>query len=224
MLKLCSKACGDLKDCTIISGSMKGFSCLRSRVLRGFIAHWACGVHYFSLCVFFCWSRELSYILSILLFSCLTHSTIHVLFLVFASTHERSLSAYPWSIPDKLQSVDLCSGIDSPSPNNQPISLTSDWSASWLYLFAPLEMSVSSSLAGLGASHLAVAIDQWMTCAVMMVCYAGSPTVVWPSSSHTVTLCCSSQQQGCRNCARALFPCSLMEQLQRCAARIDCDF
>lgn len=28
MLKLYSKACGDLKDCTIISGSMKGFSCL----------------------------------------------------------------------------------------------------------------------------------------------------------------------------------------------------
>lgn len=41
--------------------------------------------------------------------------------------------------------------------------------------------------------------------AVMMVCYAGSPTVVWPSSSHTVTLRCSSQQQGCRNCARVLF-------------------
>lgn len=28
MLKLCSKACGDLKDCTIISGSMEGFSYL----------------------------------------------------------------------------------------------------------------------------------------------------------------------------------------------------
>lgn len=56
-------------------------------------------------------------------------------------------------------------------------------------------------------------------CAVMMVCYADSPTVVWPSSSHAVTLCCTSQQHGCRNCARALFPSSLMEQLQCWAAR-----
>lgn len=54
---------------------------------------------------------------------------------------------------------------------------------------------------------------------VMMVCYAGSPTVVWPSFSHAASLRCSSQQHGCRNCARALFPSSLMEQLQCWAAR-----